>query len=191
MLPPAALEGMATTGRALPAAGRWGEMLWGTAAGTEHACTMRLREHEHCTRTEEPAQLLRAHQSTATDHRQHQQRQHALGGADEARARRNAKVKHRRMEHRPVHQDHTSCHMHSANRTSAPSHVKAPASTATCAQSRGHALPSHHLLRNAPSSTPPTHACAHALAAAGTPGPQHGTPPENGHGHADTTRQQT
>ena len=43
---------------------------------------------------------------------------------------------------------------------------------------------------NASSSTPPTHACAHALAAAGTPGPQHGTPPENGHGHADTTTQQ-
>ena len=135
----------------------------------------------NCSAQTKAQQQARAHTNIA---------QHALGGPEQARARRNAKVKHQRMEHPPANQDHTGCHMHSANRTSAPSHVKAPASTATCAQSRGHALPSHHLLRNAPSSTPPTHACAHALAAAGTPGPQHGTPPENGHGHADTTTQQ-
>ena len=72
VLPPPVLEGMATAGGALPAAGRWGEMLWDTVAGTDHACTMRLREHEHCTRTAGPAQLQRAHQSTATGQSPHQ-----------------------------------------------------------------------------------------------------------------------
>ena len=138
----------------------------------------RQRPHTCCAQTK----------AKSTDHCQHQQRQHAFGGADETHARRNGKVEHRRMKDPQVNQDHTSCHMHSANRNNAPSHIKAPASRNTCAQSRGQALPSHHLLRNALSSTPPTHACAHALAAVGSPGPQHGTLPKNGHGHADTRR---
>ena len=94
------------------------------------------------------------------------------------------------MKDPQVNQDHTSCRMHSAKRNNAPSHVKAPASRNTCTQSRGQALPSHHLLRNAPSTTPLIHACAHARAAVNSPGPQHGTPPKTRHGHADTARLQ-
>lgn len=75
--------------------------------------------------------------------------------------------------------------VHWANSTRAPAHTTAPASTAACAQTPSHALPFHHLLRNAPSRTTPTHACAHAPDAA-TPGPQTGAPPENGLGHART-----
>ena len=41
----------------------------------------RLRDHRHCTKTEEPTQYLNAHLRTATNHRQHQQHQHALGRA--------------------------------------------------------------------------------------------------------------
>ena len=52
--------------------------------------------------------------------------QHALGGADEARARHNAKVKHQRMEHPPANQDHTGCHIHWHKTAAAPLHTLRP-----------------------------------------------------------------
>ena len=69
----------------------------------------RLREHGHCTKTEEPTLLLRPHLRTATVHRQHELVQYALGGADEALATRQAVIKHQRLESPQVNQRHTGC----------------------------------------------------------------------------------